>query len=40
VVTGTLGCPVLRHVTAGPSRITEITRAALVLTQFEHRYIS
>jgi hypothetical protein len=29
----------LRHVTASPSRITEITRAALVLTQFEHKYI-
>jgi hypothetical protein len=30
---------VLQHVTASPSRITEITRAALVLTQFEHKYI-
>jgi hypothetical protein len=29
---------ILRHVTASPSRITEITRAALVLTQFEHKY--
>jgi DDE superfamily endonuclease/Helix-turn-helix of DDE superfamily endonuclease len=29
----------LQHVTASPSRITEITRAALVLTQFEHKYI-
>lgn len=29
----------LQHITASPSRITEITRAALVLTQFEHRYI-
>jgi hypothetical protein len=29
-----------RHVTANPDRITEITRAALVLTQFEHKYIS
>jgi hypothetical protein len=30
----------LQHVTADPDRITEITRAALVLTQFEHKYIS
>ena len=30
----------LQHITASPSRITEITRAALVLTQFEHKYIS
>jgi hypothetical protein len=30
---------VLQHITASPSRITEITRAALVLTQFEHKYI-
>jgi hypothetical protein len=29
----------LQHVTADPDRITEITRAALVLTQFEHKYI-
>jgi hypothetical protein len=29
----------LQHVTASPSRITEITRAALVLTQYEHKYI-
>jgi hypothetical protein len=29
----------LQHVTASPGRITEITRAALVLTQFEHKYI-
>jgi hypothetical protein len=29
----------LKHITASPSRITEITRAALVLTQFEHKYI-
>jgi DDE superfamily endonuclease len=29
----------LQHVTASPSRITEITRAGLVLTQFEHKYI-
>jgi hypothetical protein len=30
----------LQHVTADPARLTEITRAALVLTQFEHKYIS
>jgi DDE superfamily endonuclease len=30
----------LQHVTASPSRITEITRAALVLVQFEHKYIT
>jgi hypothetical protein len=30
----------LEHITASPRRITEITRAALVLTQFEHKYIS
>jgi DDE superfamily endonuclease len=30
----------LQHVTASPSRITEISRAALVLTQFEHKYIT
>jgi hypothetical protein len=30
---------ILQHVTASPSRITGITRAALVLTQFEHKYI-
>jgi hypothetical protein len=30
----------LQHITADPGRITEITRAALVLTQFEHKYIS
>jgi hypothetical protein len=29
----------LQHITASPSRITEITRAALVLTQYEHKYI-
>jgi DDE superfamily endonuclease len=29
----------LQHTTASPRRITEITRAALVLTQFEHKYI-
>jgi len=30
----------LQHITTSPSRITEITRAALVLTQFEHKYIN
>jgi len=30
----------LQHITASPSRITEISRAALVLTQFEHKYIT
>jgi hypothetical protein len=30
----------LQHITADPSRITQITRAALVLTQFEHKYIN
>ena len=30
----------LQHTTADPDRTTEITRAALVLTQFEHKYIS
>ena len=30
----------LQHITADPGRITQITRAALVLTQFEHKYIS
>jgi hypothetical protein len=30
----------LQQITADPDRITEITRAALVLTQFEHKYIS
>jgi DDE superfamily endonuclease len=29
----------LQHITASPSRITDITRAALVLTQYEHKYI-
>jgi hypothetical protein len=29
----------LQHVTASPSRITEIARAALVLTQWEHKYL-
>jgi hypothetical protein len=29
----------LQHITASPNRTTEITRAALVLTQFEHKYI-
>jgi hypothetical protein len=30
---------ILQHSTASPSRITEIARAALVLTQFEHKYL-
>ena len=30
----------LQHITADPGCTTEITRAALVLTQFEHKYIS
>jgi hypothetical protein len=29
----------LQHVTASPSRIGDLARAALVLTQFEHRYL-
>jgi hypothetical protein len=29
----------LRHITASPSRTTEITRAALVLTHWEHKYL-
>jgi hypothetical protein len=29
----------LQHVTADPDRTTEITRAALVLTQFGHKYL-
>ena len=30
----------LRHVTASPSKITKIARAALVLTHFEHGYLA
>jgi DDE superfamily endonuclease len=30
----------LQHITADPDRTTEITRAALILTQYEHKYIS
>lgn len=30
---------VLRHITASPSRIGDIAKAALVLTQFEHGYL-
>jgi hypothetical protein len=30
----------LQHITADPDRTTEIIRAALVLTQFELKYIS
>ena len=29
----------LQHITASPGRVTEITRAALVLTQWEHKYL-
>jgi DDE superfamily endonuclease len=29
----------LQHITASPGRTTEITRAALVLTQWEHKYL-
>ena len=30
---------ILQHITASPRDITQIARAALVLTQFEHKYI-
>lgn len=30
----------LQHITASPRRTTEIVRAALVLTQFEHKYLN
>jgi hypothetical protein len=30
--------PTLQHITARPSRIGDIARAALVLTHFEHSY--
>ena len=30
----------LQHITASPSKIGDITRAALVLTHFEHGYIT
>ena len=30
----------LQHITASPSKIGDITSAALVLTHFEHRYIT
>ncbi len=30
----------LQHITASPSKIADIARAALVLTHFEHGYIS
>ena len=29
----------LQHTTASPRQLTQIVRAALVLTQFEHKYI-
>ena len=31
---------VLQHVTASPNKISDIAKAALVLTHFEHRYLS
>lgn len=31
---------ILKRITASPRRTTEIVRAALVLTQFEHKYLS
>jgi hypothetical protein len=30
----------LQHITASPSKIGDIARAALVLTHFEHGYIT
>jgi len=30
----------LQHITASPSRTTQITRAALVLTHYEHKYLT
>jgi hypothetical protein len=30
----------LQHITADPDRTADITRAALVVTQYEHKYIS
>lgn len=36
----TLRWAALQHITADPDRITEITRATIVLTQYEHKYIS
>jgi hypothetical protein len=30
---------VLQHLTASPDRIGDLANAALVLTQFEHRYV-
>lgn len=35
----TLRWRTLQHITASPSKITRIARAALVLTQYEHDYI-
>jgi hypothetical protein len=32
--------PVLRHVTGSPNTIGDLAFAALVLTPFEHRYVS
>ena len=31
---------VLQHITACPQKIGQFTKAALVLTHFEHRYLS
>ncbi|MEV4139364.1 transposase family protein [Dactylosporangium sp. NPDC049742] len=36
----TQGWRALQHVTASPSRIGDLAKAALVLTHFEHRYLS
>jgi hypothetical protein len=30
----------LQHITASPSKIGDIARAALILTHFEHSYIA
>jgi len=38
LLTGRWRC--LQHITAGPSRIGDIARAALVLTHFEHGYLT
>jgi hypothetical protein len=32
-------CRTLQHITASPSKIGDIARAALILTHFEHGYI-
>jgi hypothetical protein len=33
-------CRTLQHITASPSEIGDVARAALVLTHFEHGYIN